>query len=141
MSFFNFLTGNDQVNLSDKFLSPRLVKDAIGKKFNIRIIEERPDYIKFRIIRFARLYGAPFIWPQASIEVCIDNENDTLIYKFFWPEYFALIIPFILFFAVGEKVKEFFSFYIFALIFFCSIMFLDTKWVSSRVRKAFKNII
>ena len=86
------LSEKGEVYLRDKFLAPRLIKDALGKNFNVRVIDEGPNYIKFRIIRFARLYGFPFIWPQASIEVWINNETDKLIYKFFSPEYLALII-------------------------------------------------
>ena len=129
-----------EVYLGDKFLSPRLVKDVLGKYFNVSVIEERSSYIKFRIIRFARLYGFPFIWPQASIEVWIENENDKLIYEFFWPEYLTLVIPFILFLVVEERIRDFILFYFFAVGFFGFLMFLDTRWVSRRVRKAFENI-
>ena len=126
--------------MGDKFLSPRVVKDVLGKKFNVSVIDEGPNYIKFRIIRFARLYGFPFIWPQASIEVWIKNETDKLIYKFFWPEYLALIIPIILLFVVEERLRDFILFFVFALVFFYFLMFLDTRWVSRRVRKAFESI-
>ena len=43
------------------------------------IVEETPDYIKFKIIRFIRLYGAPFIWPQASIKVWINAEEQRFL--------------------------------------------------------------
>ena len=85
-----------EVYSKDKFLSPRLVKEILEKKFTVRVLDQGPNYIKFRIIRFGRLYGFPFVWPQASVEVWINDETDKLVYKFFWPEYFALIIPFIL---------------------------------------------
>jgi len=136
-SFRNFFTGKGEVCLPDRFLSPRLVKAALDKKFNVIIVEETSDYIKFKIIRFIRLYGAPFIWPQASIRVWIDNENDKLIFKFFWPEYLALIIPFSFFFIVDQKIREFIPVFVLA---FGSLMFLDTKWVSRRVRKALEGI-
>ena len=129
-----------EINLGDKFLSPRIVKDTLGKHFNVTVIDERCNYIKLRIIRLARLYGFPFIWPQASIEVWIKNENDKLIYKFFWPEYLALIIPFVLLIAVERRIRDFILFFLLALIFFSFLMFLDTRWVSKRVRKAFESI-
>ena len=90
------ITEKGEVFLKDKFLSPRLIKEILEKKFTVRVIDEGPYYIKLRIIRFGRLYGFPFVWPQASVEFWVDNETDNLVYKFFWPEYFALIIPFIL---------------------------------------------
>lgn len=134
------LNEKGEVYLRDKFVSPRLIKDALEKKFNVKVIDERHDYVKLKIIRLARIYGAPFIWPQATIEIWIENENDKLIYEFFWPEYIALIIPFILFIVVEEHLKDFILFFIVAIIFFGGLMFLDTKWVSRRVLTAFKNI-
>jgi len=129
-----------EVYLGGKLLSPRLVKDVLGKHFKVSVIDEGSSYIKFRIIRFARLYGFPIIWPQASIELWIENENDKLVYEFFWPEYLALIIPFILFLLVEERLRDFMAFFVFALAFFGFLMFLDTRWVSRRVRKAFENL-
>jgi len=64
------LSERGEIYVGDEFLSPRLVKDALGKKFNVSVIDERSKYVKLRIIRLARLYGFPFIWPQASIEIC-----------------------------------------------------------------------
>jgi len=139
-SLHNFLTGNGEVYLLNKFLSARLLKEALDKKFNVLIVEETPAYIKFRIIRWIRLYGAPFIWPQASIRIWIDNKNDKLIFKFFWPEYLALIIPYSFFFILEQRIREVFPALVCALIFFTFLMFLDTKWVSRRVRKAFEGI-
>jgi len=134
------LSEKGEIYLRDKFISPRLIKEVLRKTFNVGVIDEGPNYIKFRIIRLARLYGFPFIWPQASIEIWIKNENDKLIYKFFWPEYLALIIPFILLIVVEERLKDFILFFVFAFIFFGFLMFLDTRWVSRRVRKAFESI-
>ncbi len=116
-----------EIHLGDKFLSVRLVKEILEKKFNVRVINERSNYIKLRIIRLARLYGFPFIWPQASIEIWIKNENGKLIYKFFWPEYLALLILFILLIVVEERFRDFILFFVFALIFFGFLMFLDTR--------------
>jgi hypothetical protein len=139
-SFLNFLTGNGEVYLPNKFLSARFVKEALDKKFNVLIVEETSDYIKLKIIRWIRLYGAPFIWPQASIRIWIDNEDDKLIFKFSCPEYLALIIPYSFFFIFEQRIREVFPVLGCALIFFSILMFLDTKWVSRRVRKAFEGI-
>jgi hypothetical protein len=133
-------TEKGEVNLGDKFLSPRIVKDTLGKSFNVSVVDERSNYIKLRIVRLARLYGFPVIWPQASIAIWIKNENDKLIYEFFWPEYLILIIPFILFLFIEERMKEFMLFILFALIFFGFLIFLDTRWVVRRVRKAIESI-
>ncbi len=107
--------------MEDKFLSPRIVKDALGKKFNVTVLDERSNYIKIRLIRLARLYGFPFIWPQASVKIWIRNEDEKLIYEFFWPEYLALVIPFILLMFVEERLREHIIFFVIALIFFAGV--------------------
>ena len=110
-----------EIHLEDKFLSPRIVKDALGKKFNVTVLDERSNYIKIRLIRLARLYGFPFIWPQASVKIWIRNEDEKLIYEFFWPEYLALVIPFILLMFVEERLREHIIFFVIALIFFAGV--------------------
>ena len=134
------LNEKGEVHLRDKFLSPRIIKEALEKNFNVKVIDEGPDQIKFGIIRFARIYGAPFLWPQATIEIWIENDNDKIIYEFFWPEYLTLIIPFILSIVVGESPREFMVFFVIIIIFFGCLVFLDTRWVSRKVLKTFKNI-
>ena len=128
-----------ELYLKGKFVSPRLLKEIIEKTFTIRVIDERSNYIKLRIIRWARLYGFPFVWFQASIEIWINNDSDRINYEFFWPEYFALIIPFILIPLIDREALEFLSGYIFAFAFFGILFFLDTRWVARRVRKAFED--
>ena len=76
-----------ELNLEGKFVSTRLVKETLEKFFNIRVVEETSSYIKLKIIRWARLYGFPFLWFQASIQIWLDRENDRIVYEFFWPEY------------------------------------------------------
>ena len=126
--------------MEDKFLSTRIVKNALEKKFNVSVLNERSNYIKIRLIRLARLYGFPFIWPQASIEIWIRNEDDKLIYEFFWPEYLALVVPFILLMFFEERLREHIMFFVIALLFFGLFIYLDTRWAARRVRKAFESI-
>lgn len=129
-----------EICLEDKFLSTRIIKDALKEKFNIAILDERSNYLKIRLIRLARLYGAPFIWPQASIEIWIRNEDDKLIYEFFWPEYLAIGIPFILLIIMVERFRENIFAIAIALTFFGLFVYLDTRWAARRVRKAFESI-
>lgn len=135
-----WLSERGEIYVGDEFLSPLLIKDALGKKFNVSILDERSKYVKLRIIRLARLYGFPFIWPQASVEIWINNKTHKLIYEFSWPEYFALFIPFVLIPFVKEHPREFTLFLVPAIAFFGFLMFLDTRWVSRRVRRAFESI-
>jgi hypothetical protein len=129
-----------EIHLEDKFLSPRIIKEALKEKFNITILDERSNYLKIRLIRLARLYGAPFIWPQASVEVWIRNEEDRLIYEFFWPEYLAIGIPFAILIIIEERLREHIFPLAIALIFSGLFVYLDTRWAARRVRKAFESI-
>jgi hypothetical protein len=137
MSAPDFITGNGEVILKDKFISVRLIVAALEKEFRLKVIEESPKSIKFKIVRFARIYGAPVIWPSASLSIVFDNENDTINYRFNWPEYYMLfpLLGVVLFVPGIKVIKEDFPFLLLAIIFWAGIIFLDTKYVSSKVRK------
>ena len=137
MSAPDFITGNGEVILKDKFISVRLIVAALEKEFRLKVIEESPKFIKFKIVRFARIYGAPVIWPSASLSIVFDNENDTINYRFNWPEYYMLfpLLGVVLFVPGIKVIKEDFPFLLLAIIFWAGIIFLDTKYVSSKVRK------
>lgn len=137
MSAPDFITGNGEITLKDKFISARLVEEALGKTFRLKVMEESPNSIKCKLVRFARIYGAPIIWPSARLAITIDNQTDVIRYKFYWPDYFLLttLIAAVFIFRGGHPLKEDFLFLLFALPLWAGIIFLDTKYVSSRVRK------
>lgn len=133
----DFITGNGGVTLKDKFLSVRLVEDALGKAFRLKVTEETPNFIKCKLVRFARIYGAPVIWPSATLSISIDNQTDMIRYRFYWPDYFLLInlvVP-ILAFRGGYLLREDLTILLIAATFWAGLIFLDTKYVSNRVRK------
>ena len=130
-----------KIEVGDRFLSPRIIIEILENFFRISVIEQRSNYINVKLIRFVRLYGFPFIGPQASVEIWIDNKNGKLHYKFFWPEFYLLIIPFLLILSgkqhicsLTEIIVISFAFFTFAAVF----IFLDTRWVAAKFRKAFK---
>ena len=134
MSAPDFITGNGKVILKDKFISVRLVEAALEKEFRLKVIEQSPKFIKFKIVRFARIYGAPAIWPSASLSIVIDNENDTINYKFYWPDYYVLF----LIVGVGLFVPGFdfpFSVVLLGVIFWAGMIYLDTKYVCPKFGK------
>ena len=137
MSAPDFFTGNGEITLKDKFVSVRLVEDALKKAFRIKVTEESQNLIKLKLVRFARIYGAPIIWPSARLAITIDNQTEVIRYKFYWPDYFLLttLVAAIFIFKGGYLLKEDFLFLLFALPLWAGIIFLDTKHVSSRVRK------
>jgi len=133
----DFITGNGEISLKDKFVSVRLVENALGKAFRLKVTEESPNFIKCKLVRFARIYGAPVIWPSATLSISIDNQNDMIKYKFYWPDYFMLItmVVAVLIFYNAHLFKEDFLTFLFAIPLWAGIIFLDTKYVSSKVRK------
>jgi len=82
----------------------------------------------------------PLFGPKPLLRYVINNKTHKLIYEFYWPEYFALLIPFVLISFVKEHPREFTLFLVSAIAFSGFLMFLDTRWVSRRVRRAFESI-
>ena len=138
MSVTDFIKGSGEVTIKDKFVSVRLVEDALGKAFRLKVIEESPNFIKCKLVRFARIYGAPIIWPSATLAITIENQTDIIRYKFYWPDYFLLLmmVAAVIISRGGYMLKEDFLFLLLAVPFLAGLIFLDTKYVSSRVRKS-----
>ena len=69
----------------------------MGKKFRLIVIEESSRHVRYKIVRFLRLYGGPAIFPQARIEITIRKENSrsSLYWHFIWPEYYVFLVSFI----------------------------------------------
>jgi hypothetical protein len=137
MSVPDFITGNGEIALKGKFVSVRLLENALGKAFRLKVTEESPHFIKCKLVRFARIYGAPIIWPSARLAITIDNQTDVIRYKFYWPDYFLLttLVAAVLIFNGGYLPKDDFLFLLLGVPLWAGIIFLDTKYVSSRVRK------
>lgn len=129
----NFITGSAPISLDDKFVSIRLIKEAIQKKYRLTVLEESPTHMKCKIIRYARLYAAPFFFLNATAQFDIKREtdSDTLLINYSWPDYY-LVAGIAL--AAGIISKDIILFLL-LLVFFGGLVFLDTKWVSSRIRK------
>lgn len=128
----NFITGSASISFDDNFVSVRLIKEAIQKKYRLTVLEETPTHMKCKIIRYARLYAAPFFFLNATAQFDIkkDSHDNTLIINFFWPDYFLVAAV-----ALAVGISKGISLFLLALVFFGGLVFLDTKWVSSRIRK------
>jgi hypothetical protein len=139
-----FIDGSGELHFEHCFLSPRIVKEALEKRFRLVAIEESSSHVRYKIIRFFRLYGGPAIFPQARIDITIrkDNSRSSLYWHFIWPEYYVFLFSFIVLstVVVFDNGMQTIPFLLFALVFFVSLVFLDTKWVSRRVRKVFEEL-
>ena len=134
----NFITGSGSLIYDDNFVSIRLLKEALLKKYRLAILEESATHIKCKIIRYARLYGAPILFPNPTLTLIIKRETEKTIvhYDFQWQEYYLVAFVAVLAGITSRNITLF----ILVLVFFGSLVFLDTKWVSSRIRKIILNI-
>lgn len=134
----NFITGSGSLIFGDRFVSIRLIKEALLKKYRLAILEESATHFKCKVIRYARLYGAPIIFPNPTLTLDIKRESQTNIlhYDFHWPEYYLVAFLAVL---TGITLKDVVLF-LFVLVFFGGLVFLDSKWVSSRIRQIISNI-
>lgn len=148
MSLRDFLHGSGTLVVEDKFLSLRLIKEALERKFRIVILEETSKHLKCKIVRFARVFGFPVPFPNPTLEVTFRNEDygSTIQYDFTCYDYCLLAIaapllaalPQIMGWKQGfiDNVKEALLLFLMAIFFFGFLIFLDTKYFVSRIRKA-----
>jgi hypothetical protein len=89
-----FFQRRGEIQFRNAFLSPRLIREALESRFRLAPIEETSTHLRFRIIRYLRLYGGPMIWPQAEIDITIRRHGNSysLCWYFFWPEYYLLLL-------------------------------------------------
>jgi len=141
-----FFQRRGEIHFQNAFLSPRLIREALESRFRLAPIEETNTHLRFKIIRFLRLYGGPIIWPQAEIDITIRRHTNgsSLYWYFLWPEYYLLLLWPILFGIVTltEAKPRGLPFLVLplAILFSGFLFFLDTMWVARRVRKAFTNL-
>jgi hypothetical protein len=145
------LHGGGTLLVEDKFLSLRIVREALERKFKIVVIEETSKYIKCKIVRFARLYGFPVPFPNPTLEVTFRNENSgsSIKYLFTFYDYYLLaLLPLpVALLQIAWPRQAFLDdftnvvlFLLISIIFFGFLMFLDTKYFVSRIRRALLNV-
>jgi len=83
MSAKQFFTGSGAINTDDRFISLRMIKEAREEDFRIQVIEESPNHLKCKIIRYARIYGAPVCFLHPTISFSFNNKDNTIEYEFF----------------------------------------------------------
>jgi hypothetical protein len=134
----NLITSSGSLLLDHEFISVRLIKEAVQKKYRLIVLEESPTHMKCKIIRYARFYGAPMVFPNPSVQFVIKKqpEGNTLLIDYHWPDYYLLLVLTI---AAGIISQDLF-YTTFILLLFGIAVFLDTKWVSTRIKKIILNI-
>jgi len=152
LQYVKFLSGNCKIEMQDSFVSPRIIKEKIEKHFKLVAAEETASNQKYKIVRFARLYGAPFVYPSATVSFSINKRENAVTCQFFWPEWYLLLFSIFGFgISVYHSLEEGANlrgaitdgveFAIFSCIFISLAVFLDTRYVARKIRKILINII
>lgn len=151
LHYVKFLSGNCKIDMQDSFVSPRIIKEKVEKHFKLVEAEETPSKQKYKIVRFARLYGGPFVYPSASVSFSINRKENSVTCQFLWPEWYLLLFSV---FGFGVSVyhsldeganlrgaiTDGIEFAIFSCLFISLAVFLDTKYVARKIRKILLNI-
>jgi len=148
VSLETFLKRSGTITLRDRSVSVRLMEETLRKKYRIRVLEETPRGLRCKIIRYARLFGAPWIGPHPTVSITVERDNDdtTVCYEFWWPEYYVVLAGAVLFGMGASSLKADISLFQRAVeglvafglgfAFFGLLVFLDSTYLSWRVRKA-----
>ncbi len=151
LQYLKFISGNCKIDMQDSFVSSRIIKEKIEKHFKLVETEETASKKKYKIVRFARLFGGPFVYPSATVSFLINKKENTVAFQFFWPEWYLL-----LFSIFGFGVSTYYSleegmelkssllngveFALISCLFISLAVFLDTKYVARKVRNTILKI-
>lgn len=142
MSLKQFVDGSGELRFKDAFLSPRVLKKALAKRFRLVVVEETPHGLRCKIVRYGRLHGAPVLWSHPTLHLRIrrDGFHSTLSWSFRWPDYYMLfLIPVLVLAHEAASRTADFAFVpaaaLWFVAFFLALIFLDTQWVARRVRR------
>lgn len=146
MSLRDFFHGRGEIALKAGFVSTGLAKEILKRSFRIRILEESPNHIKCKIYRFARLIGFPVLFPNPTIDIAWESRAETSVinYRLTCYDYYVVVsLAFI--FGISCSTLEHTPWQalrmglfgaIFVLFFLGGLVFLDTKYLVHRIRKA-----
>ena len=151
MRFPQLTHESGKINIRDKFVSLRLIKDALEKENKIKIIEETSSFIRCQVHRTRYNFGGTqFLCPTICLKIEKQSHETSILYDFFWPDYYIAAFT-VLIFVIGSIISiisaevQFHagSLAIFFIIVFC-VAGLTTFWearhCSKRIRKALKEI-
>lgn len=151
LQYVKLISGDCKIDMQDSFVSSRIIKDQVEKYFKLVTVEETATEQRYKIIRFARLYGAPFVYPSASVRFLINKKENTVRCEFSWPDWYLLLFSIFGFgitlyhsLGAGEDFKDAIAdggeFAIVSCLFIGVAVFFDIQYVARRIRKSLTNI-
>jgi hypothetical protein len=152
MSIREFFDGSGKVVFEERKISLRTVKEGLKKNFRVVVLEETAQSCKCEIVRFAAFYRNPGFLFNPTMDLHIEKENTrtTIRYNFSRPEFRWVIVASALFAVLAsildsklsgfERIMIGATSFLFGLGLFGLVVFVDTKLVSSRIRKVLMNL-
>lgn len=145
MSVRDFLHGCGEIDLKGGFASTRLVTDTLKRTFRIRVLEESPSHVKCKIIRFARLYGFPVLFPNPTLDIAWASRAESRVINYCLTCYDYYVIASLAFvFGISCSTLEHTLWaalkmglfgVAMVLLIFGGLVFIDTKYLVHRIRK------
>ena len=145
MSVRNFLHGCGEIDLKGGFTSPRLVTETLKRSFRIRVLEESPSHVKCKIYRFVRLYGF-VLFPNPTLDIDWRRGAEGFIIEYCLTCYDYYVVAALTFIfgiscsgmenTLWQALRTGLFSTIFALVLYGGLVFLDTKYLLHRIRKA-----
>lgn len=146
LSVRDFFHGCGEIDLKEALASTRLVTEALRRSFRIRVVQESPSHVNCKIIRFARLYGFPVLFSNPTLDIVWESrvESRVIIYCLTCYDYYIVAFGAVIFgilsstmeHSLWASLKMGLSGAAMVLFFFGGLVFLDTKYLARRIRKA-----
>ncbi len=98
MKYKNLFTESTIIDLQENYISIINLKNKIKKSFNTRIIYETSSSFSYKMIRFARLFGAPVFFPNPifNVEIMREKEKTKIKCELIVFDYFLVYVSVIL---------------------------------------------
>jgi hypothetical protein len=97
---------NGEMDFKGKFISVRILKEALVSRFRLKVLEESSKCLSCKIFRMARLFGGPMPFPNPVFNFEVLDENDSLKirYEFISYDYILLVASALCFFVLVPEI-------------------------------------
>jgi hypothetical protein len=153
MKYKDLISEKAIIDLQESYISVINLKNRIKREFKTKILSETSTSFSFKIIRFARLFGAPVFFPNPIFngEVLREGKNtkihcELLVFDYFFIYIGVFILGFILFFTdfhgsnsigIKENASMLFTFFAIGNV----AVLLDAKYFFHLLKKELKKEI
>lgn len=150
MSVRDFFHGYGEIDTKGSLVSTRLVTDTLKRNFRIHILEESPRHIKCKINRGIKLTASPVRFPNSTLDIAWGShaEDCAITYRLTCYDYYVVAAGAFIFsiscttwaYLPGDSLKIGLLAFTSVMLLFGGLVFLDTKYLAYRIRKALLRI-